>query len=296
MKIEELEEAEESTFISKFGHSMSKEMLTKDAIHAFQNIIYAYYQNHGRKLPWRETNNPYHILISEIMLQQTQVERVLEKYGEFIKAFSDFHALAQASLHNVLEVWQGLGYNRRAIALKKIAEIVVTAHNGTLPSHPEVLMSLPGIGRYTASAIAAFAFNLPTVFIETNIRTVFIHFFYQNQSNVKDSELLPLVEQTLDTANPRTWYYALMDFGAMLKKRFQNPNRWSAHYHRQTPFKGSNRELRGLILKALTRQTSMSERELVQTLILDPERIKSTLKQLHAEGFIKKSGNTYRIA
>jgi A/G-specific adenine glycosylase len=295
MKIEEFVEAE-STFVSEFGHSMGKKMLTEDAIQAFQNIIYAYYQNHGRRLPWRETNDPYHILVSELMLQQTQVERVLEKYVEFIKVFPDFHALAQAPLHAVLAVWQGLGYNRRAIALKKIAEIVITAHNGMLPSRPEELMTLPGIGRYTASAIATFAFNLPTVFIETNIRTVFLHFFFQNQSDVKDSELLLLVEQTLDTANPRIWYYALMDFGAMLKRRYQNPNRRSAHYHRQTPFKGSNRELRGLILKALTRQTNMSEHELVETLTLDPERIKSVLKQLQAEEFIKKSGNTYRIA
>jgi len=295
MKIEELAEAE-STFVSEFGQSTSKKVLTGAAIHAFQDIIYAYYQNHGRRLPWRETNDPYHILVSEIMLQQTQVERVIEKYEEFIKAFPDFHSLAQAPLHTILEVWQGLGYNRRAIALKKIAEIVVSTYGGMLPSRPEVLMTLPGIGRYTASAIATFAFNQPIVFIETNIRTVFIHFFYQNQSNVKDSELLPLVEQTLDTANPRIWYYALMDFGAMLKKRYQNPNRRSAHYHRQTPFKGSNRELRGLILKALTRQTSISEHELVETLTLDPERIKSALIQLHDEGFIKKSGNTYRIA
>jgi A/G-specific adenine glycosylase len=294
MKIEELAEAE-STFVSEFGHSMSKEMLMGAAIPAFQNLIYAFYQNHGRRLPWRETNDPYHILVSEMMLQQTQVERVLEKYDDFIKAFPDFHALAQAPLHAVLAVWQGLGYNRRAIALKKIAEIVVSTYKGMLPSRPEELLSLPGIGRYTASAIATFAFNQPTVFIETNIRTVFIHFFYQNQSKVKDNELLLLVEQTLDTANPRIWYYALMDFGALLKKRYQNPNRRSAHYHRQTPFKGSNRELRGLILKALTRQTSMSERELVESLTLDPERIKSALTQLHDEGFIKKSGTTYRI-
>lgn len=121
-------------------------MLTTDAIHAFQKNIYAYYHEHGRKLPRRETNNPYHIIISEIMLQQTHVERVTEKYKEIIKAFPDFHALAQAPLQEILKVWQGLGYNRRAIALKKSAEIVVTTCNGTLPSSPDVLMTLPGIG------------------------------------------------------------------------------------------------------------------------------------------------------
>ncbi len=281
---------------SDFEHSIQGNMLTTDAIHAFQKNIYAYYQEHGRKLPWRETSNPYHILVSEIMLQQTQVERVTEKYKEFIKAFPDFHALAQAPLQTILKVWQGLGYNRRAIALKKSAEMVVTTYNGALPSSPDVLMTLPGIGRYTASALVTFAFNQPTVFIETNIRTVFIHFFFQNRSDIKDSEILPLVEKTLDTSNPRTWYYALMDYGVMLKKQYQNPTRRSAHYHKQTPFKGSNRQLRGMILKVLTRETSMSERELVQTLKMDPERIKSTLMQLLDEGFIKKSRNNYIIA
>ncbi|RZN37446.1 MAG: A/G-specific adenine glycosylase [Methanophagales archaeon ANME-1-THS] len=296
MKIEERAEEAESTFVSEFGHSMREKELTGAAIHAFRELIYAYYQNHGRRLPWRETNDPYHILVSELMLQQTQVERVLEKYVEFLEAFPDFQALAQAPLHAVLAVWQGLGYNRRAIALKKIAEIVVSTYKGVLPSRPEVLLTLPGIGRYTASAIAAFAFNVPTVFIETNIRTVFLHFFYHNQSDIKDSELLLLVEQTLDTANPRIWYYALMDFGALLKKRYHNPNRRSAHYHRQTPFKGSNRELRGLILKALTHQMCMSERELVESLPSDSRRIKNALTQLHDEGFITKRGTTYRIA
>lgn len=123
-----------------------------------------------------------------------------------------------------------------------------------------------------------------------------IHFFFQNRKKIKDSEIRPRVEKTLDTSNPRTWYYALMDYGVMLKKQYQNPNRRSAHYHKQTPFKGSNRQLRGMILKVLTREPSMSERELVQTLKIDPKRVKSTLMQLLDEGFIKKSGNNYIIA
>jgi endonuclease III-like uncharacterized protein len=134
----------EITRFSVFEHSLGT--LTADAIRSFQNIIYAYYHEHGRKLPWRETNNPYHILISEIMLQQTQVERVTEKYVEFIMAFPDFHSLAQAPLQKILAVWHGLGYNRRALALKRIAEIVVTTYNGSLPSSPEALKALPGIG------------------------------------------------------------------------------------------------------------------------------------------------------
>ncbi|HID20498.1 MAG TPA: A/G-specific adenine glycosylase [Methanophagales archaeon] len=295
MGVEENSRAERA-LISDFALSIRKNKLTADAIHAFQNSIYAYYHEYGRKLPWRETNNPYHILVSEIMLQQTQVERVIEKYNEFITAFPDFHSLAQAPLQEILKVWHGLGYNRRALALKKIAEIVVTTYNGTLPSSLDVLMKLPGIGKYTASAITTFAFNHPTVFIETNIRTVFIYFFFHDKDEINDSEIVPLVEKTLDTEHPRTWYYALMDYGVMLKKQYQNPNRRSAHYHKQTPFKGSNRQLRGMILKALTRESSMSERELVQTLKTDPERVKSILVQLQNEGFIRKSRNNYRIA
>ncbi len=285
----------ERAFIGDFTLSRDK-TLSEEAVRAFRDLIYAYFGEHGRKLPWRETNNPYHILVSEIMLQQTQVERVIEKYEAFIKTFPDLHALARASLQEILKVWQGLGYNRRAIALKRSAEIVVASFDGMLPSQPDELLKLSGIGRYTASAIATFAFDQPVVFIETNIRTVFIHFFFHNQSEINDSEILPLIEQTLDFSRPRTWYNALMDYGVMLKQQRQNHSRKSAHYHKQTPFKGSNRELRGMILRVLTRETSLSERELVHTLNIDPARVKGTLMQLQDEGFIEKSGSRYRIA
>ncbi|HUV02039.1 MAG TPA: A/G-specific adenine glycosylase [Desulfobacteria bacterium] len=295
MDSEERAQAERA-FIRDFEQQIREKNLSSDARHAFRAIIYDHYRTDGRKLPWRETDDPYHILVSEIMLQQTQVERVIGKYDAFVTAFPDFHALAQAPLQEILKVWQGLGYNRRAIALKKSAEIVVSTYNGTLPSQQEELLTFPGIGRYTAAALATFAFHQPSVFIETNIRTVFIHFFFHDQDDIKDTEILPLVEQTLDTANPRQWYYALMDYGAMLKQQHPNPNRRSAHYHKQSAFKGSNRELRGMILRALTRESNLSERELVQTLKMDRERVKSALGQLHGEGFIKRSGNRYRIA
>ncbi|MBN1762025.1 MAG: A/G-specific adenine glycosylase [Methanomicrobia archaeon] len=287
----------ERRFFTEFEQSIQRKILTEDSTRrAFQKLIYAYYHEHGRELPWRETDDPYHILVSEIMLQQTQVERVIGKYDAFITAFSDFHVLAQAPLQEILRVWQGLGYNRRAIALKKIAELVVTTYNGTLPSQQDELQTFPGIGRYTAAAIATFAFNQPTVFIETNIRTVFIHFFFHDRGEIKDTEILPLVEQTLDTAHPRQWYYALMDYGAMLKQQHPNPNWRSAHYHKQSAFRGSNRELRGMILRTLTLESTMSERELVQTLKMESERVKKALVQLQDEGFIEKSGNRYRIA
>jgi len=281
--------------ILKFAPRGGAQQLTPEAIHAFQMSIYAHYKSHGRQLPWRETQDPYRILVSEIMLQQTQVLRVLQKYEEFLRAFPDFRSLAQASVQELLRVWQGLGYNRRALALRKTAEFVVSQYRGVLPADPEELRKLPGIGPYTAAAIAAFAFNSPAAFIETNIRTVFIHCFFRDKSAVKDREILHLVEQTLDTANPRQWYYALMDYGAMLKQRYHNPNRRSAEYQKQTPFKGSNRELRGMILRALTAHAELSETELVATLNADPERVTHALKQLVNEGFISRDEQSFRI-
>ncbi len=270
--------------------------LTLDAVRAFQKLIYHYYQEHGRIFPWRMTHNPYYILISEIMLQQTQTERVIQKYEQFIDSFPDFSSLAEVPLRKILKIWQGLGYNRRAIALKRIAQTVMTRFHGNLPSSLEELTTLPGIGRATASAICAFAFNQPVVFIETNIRRVFIHHFFQNRNSVNDTEILPLVEKTLDTSNPRKWYFALMDYGVTIKKERPNPNRRSAHYQKQIRFEGSNRQIRGMILRTLTMEAWISQREIAKRLGIDPERLKKNLIQLQKEGFLKKRGNRFAIA
>ena len=270
--------------------------ITAAQIQPFQRTIWDYYRKHARTLPWRKSRNPYRILVSEIMLQQTQVERVIEKYQRFISAFPDFSSLSQASLHDILSIWQGLGYNRRAIALKQIAHEVITKYDGILPSSADILIQLPGIGKATASAIAAFAFNQPAVFIETNVRRVFIHFFFQDRDNVKDSELLPLIERALDQDNSRQWYYALMDYGVMLKKEFGNPNRKSFHYQRQAPFQGSQRQLRGLVLKVVLNAPKITETDIVKNLKKEPEKIKDVIEQLQKEGFIRKERNTYSIS
>ena len=263
-------------------------------LRSFKRLIYDYYRKHGRSLPWRKTSNPYHILVSELMLQQTQVPRVLEKYREFIARFPDAAALAKAPLRSVLTVWQGLGYNRRALALKQIALALVAQHRGKVPSSFDDLVKLPGVGKATASAILAFAFNRPVVFIETNIRTVFIHFFFPGQDEVSDEEIIPLVTKTLDAANPREWYYALMDYGTFLKKSIANPGRKSRHYHKQTPFDGSNRQVRGRILRYLTRGRQSTEEEIAEGLSLDPGKVKSALLALEKEGLLtrKRAGLT----
>ena len=269
---------------------MTKRRISPVKIDRFRNAIRDYYQSHGRKFPWRNTRNPYHILVSEIMLQQTQVERVIEKYEQFLAAFPDFAALALAPLRDILSAWQGMGYNRRAIALKRIAVEVTSYYNGILPSSEELLMKLPGIGKATASSILAFAFNKPSVFIETNIRRVFIHFFFSDRESIRDADILPIVEKTLDTANPREWYYALMDCGALLKTTIQNPNRKSAHYRRQESFEGSRRQLRGKVLREILANPSIAESSLVKHAGQNPDIIREVLRQLQKEGFIKKSG------
>jgi len=269
--------------------------LSSQQVRRFQRRIYAYYQKNKRTLPWRRTHDPYKILLSELMLQQTQVKRVIEKYRDFLRRFPSIESLARAPLHAVLEAWQGLGYNRRALALKRLASIVVDRHRNRIPRTIEALKALPGVGAATAGAVCAFAFDKPVVFIETNIRSVFIHFFFQDREAVEDSEIIPLVEQTLDTKRPRQWYYALMDYGVMLKEEHINPSRRSAHYTRQSPFAGSLRQVRGMILRALVRQPVISERALLKKINRDREMVKEALRQLRTEGFIVKKRKRFFI-
>lgn len=270
--------------------------LTPEAVRIFRQIIYDYYRKNPRDLPWRNTQDPYRILVSEIMLQQTQVERVRDKYRFFIKRFPGFRSLAKSPLSAVLDVWQGLGYNRRAVALKKTGEMVIGTYNGNLPETQDELLKLPGIGNYTAAAILVFAFNRPAVLIETNIRRVFIHSFFHDRNGIPDSDLMPLIEETLDVAHPRDWYYALMDYGVMLGKTLQNPNRRSAHYQRQSPFEGSNRQLRGKILRAVINHQRMTGHSLAKRINHDPSSVKKNLRQLVKEGLLKQTGRWFSIA
>ncbi len=270
-------------------------LLTPSAISSFRKKIYGYYDTHGRDLPWRKKLNPYRVLVSEIMLQQTQVERVLEKYKEFIDAFPDFEALAHAPLPILLGIWQGLGYNRRALALKALAQKVVDEHRGKLPREPEKLIALPGIGPYTAGAITAFAFNKPVVFMDTNIRRVYIHEFFHDRDDIHDDEIIPLLEQTMDAGNPGKWYNALMDYGTMLKREQVNPNRRSAHYTKQSPFEKSNRQVRGRILKLLVKEAPLTQAQIVTRTGMDQERVIANLLLLEEEGFIRKRGTSYLI-
>jgi A/G-specific adenine glycosylase len=277
------------------GTRAKGKVLVPSEIRAFRKKIYTYYRQHGRDLPWRKTRNPYHILVSEIMLQQTQVERVLEKYNQFIITFPDFPSLAKAPIRKLITIWQGMGYNRRALALRSLAQTLMNEHHGELPSGLEDLIALPGIGRYTAGAVAAFAFNRPVLFIDTNIRRVFIHTFFHDRTNIKDEDILPLIQQTIDLSNPRTWYNALMDYGAMLKREHANTNRRSAHYQRPSPFENSNRQIRGRILRELVKESPLTLSQIVKKSDMDPDRVKQSLVKLANEGFVRKQGKLFAL-
>jgi len=227
--------------------------LTPEQITNFQETVWEYFRTHQRSMPWREDPSAYNVLVSELMLQQTQVSRVIPKFKEFTARFPDIKTLAEASLSDVLVVWSGLGYNRRAKFLHEAAQKIVSEHIGKIPDTLSGLVTLPGIGPNTAGAILTYAHNQPVAFIETNIRSVlFHHFFTNDDAKVSDKELVVIAEQVLDQDSPREWHWALMDYGTYLKKTAGGRLDSSKHYKKQSPLKGSLREMRGRILKALT--------------------------------------------
>lgn len=261
----------------------------------FKHTVWSYYRAHGRTgLPWRRKSvTPYEILVSEVMLQQTQVDRVVPKFNAFIKQFPNFASLARAKQSTVLRLWQGLGYNRRALNLKRAAETVLKEHHGRLPRDEDSLRALPGIGPYIAGAVRAFAFNIPGTFIETNIRTVFLHHFFGDTKNVHDDEIIPLITKTLDTKQPREWYAALMDYGTHLKKTLPNPSRKSKHHTRQSKFEGSYRQKRGKVLKILSENSTQTTTQITRHL---GEPSTPILKQLALEGFVIKVNGHWELA
>ncbi len=223
----------------------------KKDLQLFQELVWQKGRELYRDMPWRCDTRPYYVLVSELMLQQTQVARVIPKFQAFIERFPDEYALAQASLADVLRLWQGLGYNRRARFLHEAVRIIVNEYQGVFPSDEAGLISLPGVGKNTAGAVRAYSFNQPSIFIETNVRTVYFHHFFQNQENISDKELYGMVARTMDVEHPREWYWALMDYGSWLKAQGISNISRSTHYTKQSPLRGSLRETRGVILRQL---------------------------------------------
>ncbi len=258
----------------------------------FVKKVWGFYKINKRPMPWRVDISPYSIFISEVMLQQTQVARVQVKYPLFMQTFPDFKSLSLADTRTLLAVWQGMGYNRRALYLRAAAAIIEEKYKGVLPNNVALLDELPGIGYATACSVIVFAFNVPVSFIETNIRRVYIHHFFSEKKKIDDEDILALVLETVDKKNPREWYWALMDYGAYLAKHGQNPNIRSKHYIKQKKFKGSVREVRGGVLSLLLKQSSTLKR--LKEVYAD-ERLFTALEQLIKEGFITKDKDTYKI-
>lgn len=271
--------------------TLSDDSSTRDE--EFKSAIWSHYRDRGRTFPWRETRDPYAILVSEMMLQQTQTSRVAERFGPWLSEFPTVRSLAEAPLSRVLERWVGLGYNRRAKFLHDACKAVVSDYGGVIPRKAEQLALLPGIGPYTSSAVSTFAFNEPNVFIETNIRSVYLMFYFPGQEGVQDREIFPLIARTLDRDSPRAWYYALMDYGAELKKKVVNPNRMSRHYTKQSKFEGSLREARGAIIRHLGKTREASLEEIADKEGIEYGRIEKASGKLEKEGLIKRNGARY---
>jgi A/G-specific adenine glycosylase len=273
--------------------------LSVQQVKDFQATVWEYYRRSGRHdLPWRQPEadgrlDPYKIMVSELMLQQTQVKRVISKYHQFLELFPTVEALSQSSLAAVLTAWSGLGYNRRAKYLHEAAKVLVTELAGNFPENIAGLQKLPGVGKNTAGAILAYAFNQPVVFVETNIRTVFFHHFFAGRGVVSDGEVLEIAGETLDTAHPREWYWALMDYGAYLKSSGMKLNTLSKHYIKQSTFEGSKRQVRGKVIKLLALEDADFEH--LHTDISD-DRLPSVLDNLLHEGLITKKADRYHLS
>lgn len=269
---------------------------------AFVALVRHQGENLYRDLPWRNIDDAYGVLVSEVMLQQTQVVRVQRYWQRWMSLFPTVDALAAADTATVLETWQGLGYNRRALALKRACEQCSAEFGGRLPQEAEELVRLPGIGPATAAGVIAFAYNRPSVYIETNVRSVFLHELFPDAQDVSDKQLAPYVADTCPDEGARSWYYALLDYGAHLKTQVGNPSRRSSHYARQSAFEGSRREKRSFILKCVLaapdgiscaevrRLLDAHEREAARDAVA-PELFDSIVADLQDEGFFHRQGD-----
>ena len=280
--------------------------LSAARLDAFTKTVWEQGRELYRDLPWRNTYDPYAILLSEVMLQQTQVSRVMGRWEQWLDTFPTIADLAAAPLPPVLELWQGMGYNRRALNLKRCAEEVVATHGGEIPSDKKALLALPGIGPSTSAGVRIFAFQQPDMYLETNVRAVFIHEFFDEHEVVSDKQLIPLVEATCPAdERVRDWYYALLDYGAHLKKTMVNPTRKSKHYTRQSKFEGSHRQKRAYLLRRviddalstedLARDLAQSERASGRQ---EPsvEEVRAILDELEREGFVMRRGDAWLCA
>jgi len=268
---------------------MNRKKLSQKEIKEFQIRILKWYKFNKRDLPWRKTTDPYYILISEIMLQQTQAMRVTPYYDRFIKKFPTMEKLASAKKSEVLKIWSGLGFNNRAIRLKEIAERIQSDFNGRFPKTSEELLSFKGIGDYTAAAILSFAFNKNAAVIDTNIRRVLIHEL-QLSHNISKAQLEKIALQVLPVGKSRTWHNALMDYGALAATAKITKIKSKST---QSPFKGSEREVRGKILKLLLKNREVKNSEL--EILFPVGSIKTIISKMKTDKLISEANGIISI-
>jgi len=282
----------------------------------FQKTILDWYKENRRdplnrvrgRLPWRRTRDPYKILVSEIMLQQTQISRVLPKYKEFLKEFPTLEELAKTSDKKLLNIWAGLGYWKRAKRLKETAKVILKKYRGKFPKEPDLLETLPGIGPYTARALACFSFGSKEAFLDTNIRRVYLHFFFGTKEKVSDKEILKIAQRAIDklpkNTTPHEWHYALFDYGATVLKD-KAINKRSQHYHKQSKFEGSFRSYRAKAVRFLLSQPtnrathkqleSFLQKELVEVKPQQTYSADEIIEALLKDKLIKKTKNHYSL-
>jgi A/G-specific adenine glycosylase len=264
------------------------------SIEEFQSKIMTWWKENARTLPWRENPSPYEVLVSEVMLQQTQVSRVIPKYLEFLEAFPNMESLAESETKRLMQVWSGLGYNRRALWLREAAREIVK--RGIFPRTAEDLCALKGIGPYTSRSILIFAFNEDLAAIDTNIRRVLIASGFAEET-VSNSQLQAVADQMLLRGRSRDWHNALMDYGSEV---LTSNKTGIAPASRQPRFKGSNRQIRGAIIRHLTCFDSLSPEELLSSLSgegIHCTDLESTINQLVDEGFIEHTpSGEFRLA
>ncbi|MCL2403645.1 MAG: adenine glycosylase [Coriobacteriia bacterium] len=275
--------------------------LNKNRLEVFVSQVLYEGGRHYRDFAWRMTRDPYAILLSEVMLQQTQVVRVVDYFERWLLRYPSIDALAAASTADVLADWQGLGYNRRALALKRLAVEVSEQQAGILPASYEGLQLLPGVGPATAAGVMAFAYNEFAPYLETNVRSVVLHELFAGQDEVCDKEVMAVVQQAAEhlcstqLADARTWNYALLDYGAWLKKAFPNPSRRSKQHTKQSRFEGSFRQKRAQLLRAILMEPQQTRDELAGVCELSLADTEAGLGVLFKEGFIQCDNGRYSI-
>lgn len=268
---------------------MNNKALNEKEIKEFQTKILSWYKANKRDFPWRKTTDPYHILVSEIMLQQTQTMRVVVYYEKFIKRFPTINDLANAKNPEVLKIWSGLGFNNRAIRLKEIAKTIVNDLNGNFPQQLDDLLELKGIGSYTAAAIMAFAFNKKAAVIDTNIRRVLMHELHLNH-NISPKRISEIALSVIPRGKSRIWHNALMDYGALAATAKQTKIKSKS---KQSPFKGSEREVRGKILKLLLEKKRISKDDFAE--LIQHKNFFEIIEKMKADGLLSERKNVVSI-